>query len=95
MWMSNLVCMKSHNVKLSKITNSPKVVPVSESMNTAAREIKDSMTEVQKSALYLKEVSGPKPTLSLVLLEGAITKGDANTSSYFIALSLFRAASDF
>ena len=69
-------------MKLSKISNSPKVVPVSESMNAAAKEIKDNMTEVQKSALYLKEVSGPKSTLSHVSLKRAAAMWDGISSSF-------------
>lgn len=33
------------------------MVQVNESMTAAAKEIKENMTEVQKSALYLKEVN--------------------------------------
>lgn len=42
---------------MNKIAKAPVVVPVNESMNAAAKEIKENMTEVQKSALYLKEVT--------------------------------------
>jgi hypothetical protein len=43
--------------KMNKIAKAPLVVHVNESMNAAAKEIKENMTEVQKSALYLKEVT--------------------------------------
>lgn len=44
-------------LKMNKRDSIPKVVPLSDAMDNAAREIKDNMTEMQKSQLYLKEVS--------------------------------------
>ena len=43
--------------KLTKKVSAVKLVPISDAMSAAAREIKDNMTEMQKSQLYLKEVS--------------------------------------
>ena len=44
-------------LKMGKRESTPKLAPLSDAMNNAAREIKDNMTEMQKSQLYLKEVT--------------------------------------